>query len=220
MHPDFWRERWTKNQIGFHQHEINRLLQAHWARLRQPAHAKVFVPLCGKSRDILWLRSQGHEVVGIELIRIAVRDFFAENGMSPSVSTRPPFEHWQADGVTLLCGDFFELTAPPLHDVGAVYDRASLIALPKDRRPRYVEKMAEILPARAETLLITLSYPERDMDGPPFSVTDAEVRALYGDRFVVESLAEQDVLGDNARLRARGLTQLTERAYRVRRRGV
>lgn len=220
MHPDFWRERWTKNQIGFHQHEINTLLRSHWARLQPPVRATVFVPLCGKSRDMLWLRSQNHEIFGVEFIRIAVRDFFAENGMAPSVSPQPPFERWQADGVTLLCGDFFDLTAAALRDIGAVYDRASLIALPKDSRRRYVDKMAEILPVRAETLLITLNYPERDMNGPPFSVTDAEVHALYENRFVVEPLAAQDVLDENPHLRARGLTRLSEQAYRLRRRGV
>jgi thiopurine S-methyltransferase len=218
MHPDFWWERWMKNQIGFHQHEINGLLRTHWASLGQPARAKVFVPLCGKSRDMLWLRSQGHEILGIEFVRIAVRDFFAENELTPNVSTRPPFEYWEADGVTLVCGDFFDLTAAHLHDVGAVYDRASLIALPKDKRRPYVDKMAEILPAPAETLLITLSYPERDMNGPPFSVSEAEVRALYGGTFVIERLAEQDALAENSPLRARGLTRLTEHAYRIRRR--
>jgi thiopurine S-methyltransferase len=218
MHPDFWLERWTKNQIGFHQHEINGLLRTYWASLRQPARAKVFVPLCGKSRDMLWLRAQGHAILGVEFVRIAVRDFFAENGLTPDVSVHPPFECWEAGGVTLLCGDFFDLTSAQVHDVGAVYDRASLIALPQDKRRPYVDKMADILPAQVQTLLVTLSYPQRDMNGPPFSVSEAEVHALYDDRFVVEHLASQDVLGENSHLRARGLTQLTEHAYRIHRR--
>jgi len=194
MQPDFWSERWSRNQIGFHQGEINSLLRAHWSRLHVPKGAKVFVPLCGKSRDIMWLRARGHHVVGVELIRIALHDFFAENALTPTVTAQPPFERWEADGVTLWCGDFFDLIAVDLDDVGAVYDRASLIALPPDMRQRYVEHMHSILPPRAETLL---------------------VQSLYGDSFIVQRLVAHDALAENEHLRARGLTQLTEQAYRL-----
>lgn len=218
MKPDFWLERWHKNQIGFHQPKGNTLLRAHWASLRVPAGAQVFVPLCGKSRDMLWLRERGYAVLGVELAQVALRDFFAENGLTPSVSTRPPFEYWEADGFSLRGGDFFDLTAADLAGVGAVYDRASLIALPTDMRRRYVEHMADILPPQARILLITLNYAEGEIDGPPFSVSDAEVRALYAAHFQIEALAQRDVLGGNAHLRERGLTRLTEQAYRVWRR--
>lgn len=217
MKPDFWLERWANKQIGFHQRDINALLRRHWAKLDIPQRTKVFVPLCGKSRDMLWLRAQGYDVFGVEFIQIALRDFFAETGLTPDVSVQPPFERWEGEGVSLWCGDFFDLTRGDLREVGAVYDRASLIALPPDMRRRYVDKMAEILPPRAEILLITLSYPEGEMRGPPFSVTDAEVHTLYADRFEVEPLAAENALGDNAPLRERGLTRLTEHAYRVRR---
>lgn len=220
MQPNFWLERWTRDQIGFHQLDVNAMLRAHWSALATPDSAKVFVPLCGKSRDMLWLRARGHEIIGVEFIRKAVHDFFADNALAPKVSVQPPFERWEAQGITLLCGDFFELTAADLRGVGAVYDRASLIALPTEMRARYVEHMRTILPPAIETLLITLSYPANEMKGPPFSVSHAEVRALYDHAFAVEHLAVQDVLAESAPLRARGLTALTEQAYRLRRLGV
>lgn len=217
MKPAFWLERWETNRIGFHQRDINPLLRAHWGRLQVPAHGKVFVPLCGKSRDMLWLHARGHEVLGVEFIRIALQDFFRENGLTPNVSGQPPFERWEATGLSLWHGDFFDLTAADLRDVGAVYDRASLIALPVDMRRRYVDKMASILPLGAEILLITLTYPEGEMTGPPFSVTDAEVRALYAAHFHIEPLGAQDALAHSAHLRERGLSQLSEQAYRIHR---
>lgn len=219
MQPNFWLERWTRDQIGFHQHDINAMLQAHWPALAVAHSAKVFVPLCGKSRDMLWLRARGHEIIGVEFIQKAVRDFFADNALAPVVSGQPPFERWEAEGITLLCGDFFDLAAIDLRDVGAVYDRASLIALPTEMRARYVEHMRTILPPGIETLLITLSYPVNEMNGPPFAVSDTEVRALYDQAFTVEHLAARDVLAESAQLRARGLTALTEQAYRLRRLG-
>jgi thiopurine S-methyltransferase len=218
MKADFWFERWKNNQIGFHQRIVNALLQTQWAKLDVPAQAKVFVPLCGKSRDMLWLREQGHNIFGVESVQIALRDFFLENRLTPRVSVQPPFECWEAAGMSLWCGDFFDLTAVDLEDAGAVYDRASLIAFPADMRRRYVDKMIEILPRGAKTLLITLTYPEGEMNGPPFSVTDAEVRDLYADYFHIDRLVVQDALSTNARLGAIGLTQLSEQAYRIRRR--
>ena len=41
----------------------------------------VFVPLCGKTLDMVWLCQQGHTVVGCELSEIAALDFFKENSI-------------------------------------------------------------------------------------------------------------------------------------------
>lgn len=217
MDRDFWQERWEKNELGFHQQEINASLRAYWPRLGVPRDATVFVPLCGKSRDMIWLREQGHRVLGIELISIAVRDFFAENGMTPNVAAQPPFERWEADGITILCGDFFALAPADLADVAVVYDRAALIALPRAMRREYVAKLAAILPRAAETLLITVTYPQEQMPGPPFSVPEHEVHALYAHYFEVVRLHTQDILRKDSPFRARGLTELTAQVYRVRR---
>jgi len=215
MDIPFWHDRWQRNEIGFHQAEINSHLQEFWPRLGLAADRRVFVPLCGKSRDLLWLRSQGHPVLGVEISPIAVRDFFRENELTPRVTRRDPFEAWEADGLTVLCGDFFALSADSLHDIGGVYDRASLIALPPDMRPRYAAHMAGILPHAASILLVTMEYPAGAMQGPPFSVTEPEVRQLYEARFQVESLLRQDILAENARFRERGLTALHEHVYRL-----
>ena len=74
MHPEFWLERWQQNQIGFHQARVNPYLQQFWPQLGIAQTGRVFVPLCGKSSDMLWLRAQGHEVVGVEFSELAVRD--------------------------------------------------------------------------------------------------------------------------------------------------
>lgn len=217
MEAEFWLERWEKNQIGFHQQEVNRSLQKYWPTLGLPRGATVFVPLCGKSRDMLWLREQGYRVLGIELIQRAVRHFFAENAIEATVSEQAPFERWEADGLTVLCGDFFDLTAAQLEDVAAVYDRASLIAFQPQVRPRYVAKLAELLQPGVESLLITVSYPQQQMPGPPFAVSEQEVRTLYADKFAVELLRTQDILAKESRFRDRGVTRMEAHTFRTRR---
>ncbi|MBP6750907.1 MAG: thiopurine S-methyltransferase, partial [Xanthomonadaceae bacterium] len=85
MDAEFWHRRWQDNQIGFHQHEATPMLQAHWATIGAPTGCRVFVPLAGKSLDMLWLAAQGHRVLGIELSPLAVAQFFAENALQPEI---------------------------------------------------------------------------------------------------------------------------------------
>lgn len=215
MDRDFWHERWQRNEIGFHQQEINAHLQDYWGQLAVPASGLVFVPLCGKSRDLLWLRARGHAVLGVELSPIAVRDFFAENALTPQVMRQGAFERHEADGLAVLCGDFFDLTPELLQGVTGAYDRASLIALPPELRTRYAGHSAAILPAAAGTLLVTMEYAQNEMSGPPFAVREDEVRRLYDKRYTVTCLFTKDILAENPRFRERGLNTLTEKVYRL-----
>lgn len=213
---NFWHTRWEKDEIAFHQLNINLHLQTFWQRLA-PSQTEgcVFVPLCGKSRDMVWLAQQGYAVLGVELSPVAVQSFFTENGLMPHVHQVGAFQIWQADLFTLLCGDFFALDRALLKDVMGVYDRASLIALPPDMRKGYVEHLGNILPSPAPLLLVTLEYAQGAMKGPPFSVTEAEVRALYGAHYTIERLYVHDALSDNARFREKGLSYLTEKVYHL-----
>src|SRR5450830_150029 len=88
MDSQFWRERWARNQIGFHLPEVNPYLQRHWPLLALAQGAKVLVPLCGKSLDLVWLASQGHRVLGVELSEQAVDAFFSEQGLTPRICQR------------------------------------------------------------------------------------------------------------------------------------
>lgn len=215
MKADFWHARWERGEIGWHRDETDPHLPAHWPALGVPPGAPVFVPLCGKSLDLCWLRGEGHPVTGVEVSPLAVADFFRENELTPRVAKAGRFERWEADGVVLLCGDFFDLLPADLEGVAAVYDRASLIALPPVMRQRYAEHLKQVLPARAGILLLTLDYPQEEMDGPPFAVSEEEVRRLYDDAFEIAVLESDDALAGHTGLQARGVTRLTERVYRL-----
>ncbi len=220
MEPKFWHERWERAEIGFHQQEINLHLQRFWNRLGPRPGQRVFVPLCGKSRDLLWLAGEGYPITGVEISPVAVEAFFQENGLQPHRWQEGSFEVWEQDEIRILLGDFFALEPLHLADVTGVYDRASLIALPPVMRERYVRKLETILPARAGTLLVTLEYDQTLLGGPPFAVGEAEVQALYGLTYEIELLYTRDALSEESRWRERGLTWLLEKAYRLTRRVV
>lgn len=213
MKKDFWLERWERDEIGFHQSEINPHLCQYWHELHLEPGSEVFVPLCGKSADMLWLRRQGHSVLGVELSNIAVRAFFTENGYTPHHAIYEKFNVCEANDIRVLCGDFFDLKQEDLAKVAAVYDRASLVALPPDMRQRYVHHLAAISPPATKILLIAFDYAQAEMSGPPFAVSAEEVKVLYGKYAEVRLLAELDVLAQNPRFQERGLSRLQEHIF-------
>jgi thiopurine S-methyltransferase len=218
MDPKFWLERWQLGEIGFHQADMNADLLRHWPAVAPQPRATVFVPLCGKSLDMLWLRERGHPVVGIELSGQAIREFFDERQLTAVRTGHGALQRHTAGGYTLYCGDFFELRAQDLRDCPYVYDRAALIALPVAMRARYASHLATLLAPATRTLLITMCYPQQQMTPPPHSVCEPEVQSLYATDFKVQLLASRNTLEDELRLRARGLQQLFEQSYLLTRR--
>ncbi len=230
MTPEFWHQRWQRGEIGWHSDAINRHLKEYWPVLTVPPAARVLVPLCGKSLDMLWLAGRGHRVVGVELSPIAAAAFFEQQGLTPQVTdlAPAPFERYSVDELEVWVGDFFHLTPELLRGadgdgaaIDAVYDRAALIALPPDLRPAYARHLVMLLrtvggkTVTPSSLLVTLEYEQSQMHGPPFAVGAGEVQTLFGNDFDIEPLATFDALAENPRFRERGLTRLTEHVYRL-----
>ncbi len=213
MTPDFWIERWQRGEIGFHQAAGNELLQAYWPKLSVAAGSTVFVPLCGKSVDMAWLAAQGHKVIGIELSPLAVEEFFREQGADAVVSQAGAFAVHTAGPISIWCGDIFELPASALRDVGTVYDRAALVALPPDLQPRYAELLQRVVPRDAKTLLISLAYPDGQIKGPPFSTPRGQVTDLFGNHADITVCEARDRLDQSPNLKERGVTSLEEAVY-------
>lgn len=194
---ELWQQSWRDRDIAFHQHVVNPHLVKFWQNLRLTASDRVFVPLCGKSLDLLWLAEQGHPVIGVELSPLAVRAFFRENKLQPTRRKLGKFMLWEHGRISILCGDFFQLCAADLGEIAAVFDRASLTALPDDIRVAYITQLKNILPANCKMLLLTTEEPEEgETQGQPFAVAD-EIASLYTSAFEiqlshVESIFEPD----------------------------
>jgi thiopurine S-methyltransferase len=180
MEANFWHDMWASGVVGFHQPDINVYLKNHWSKLNLKGDESVLVPLCGKSLDMIWLAQQGHSVLGIELSQQALDEFLAENKLSAKPVQTENHCSYQLPDMTLLCGDFFHLTAEQCADVKVVYDRAAIVALPEQMRQDYVQHLKAILPKGTQYLLVAMEYDQSLMQGPPFSVSEKEIRALFG----------------------------------------
>lgn len=215
MEPKFWHARWRSGQIGFHRSTVDRHLARHWPDFDLPANARVLVPLCGKSLDLNWLLARGHRVAGVELSGLALESFCMEHGIPARRRTLEHFDVYEAAGLKLFCGDFFELGRDLLGPFDAVYDRAALISWMPDMRVRYAARLSALTVSGTQTLLITMEYPQAQMPGPPFAVGAAEVERLYAPDHAIEAISRENVLADEPRLRGRGVTELHEVCYRL-----
>ena len=223
MEIDFWLERWNNNQTGFHQQQVNPYLVYFYGEKGPPVEQreklKVFVPLCGKSKDMLWLAQNGYKVFGVECSERAVKDFFEENALNYKHAEKDEHALYMSSNlpsaIEIYQGDFFALQPDVLDDVTDIFDRASLIALPPEMRQQYVQKMAELQKPGVRTLLVTLTFNPEEMNGPPFSVSEEEVNELYSENFSVQKLLTKNVIDEEAGLKKRGLTALVETVYKL-----
>ncbi|MDB5774754.1 MAG: thiopurine S-methyltransferase [Herbaspirillum sp.] len=215
MHADFWLERWSDGRTHFHQPQVTALLRKHWPSLSLPPGSRVLVPLCGKSLDMIWLAEQGYRVLGVELSQLGVEQFFAENDLSPDIRSTASGAHYCAGNIEIVCGDIFKLDAATLSGCVGVYDRAALVALPADMRERYVRHVYAQLSGQYRGLLITLDYAQERMDGPPFSVPDREVQALYARHSEAVAIDRIDILDEEPKFAGRGLAALDTVVYRL-----
>lgn len=170
MKPDYWVQRWEAGQIAFNQERAHAALPRWWASLGVSG-GTVLVPLCGKSVDLRWLAERGHRVVGVEVSPVAVAAFFEEHGWTPTWRDEPGFRVAAANGVEIWQGDWWAFRPPA---VDAVYDRASIIALPPEDRARHAAKLRSL---SAPILLVTLEHAGGG--GPPFSVPKDEVESYF-----------------------------------------
>ena len=212
MDEKFWKECWEQDEIGFHLNEVNPVLSQYWNQLPLKSGSGVFVPLCGKSLDLIWLLKQDFHVVGVELSKIAVDAFFLEQAIKPIIQKRDKFQCYQSNQLALFCGSLFDLSEPHLENIQAVYDRASLVALPLEMRQRYMDKLLKALPRSASWLLVTFEYDENIMQGPPFSVSQSEVRG-YFEGYDVRLVGEDEMIGSMPKAQKMGLGSIRQCVY-------
>lgn len=213
MEKEFWNKKWQSNDIGFNQSQPNSLMQRYFPELDLKPGARVFVPLCGKSIDMLWLVGQGYQIVGVELNQLACDAFFEENNIPVTISETGDFIIYTSQSITLFSGDFFKINQAIIGKIDAVYDRAALIALPTEMRRLYARHVSQLLEFGTGMLLLTMPYNQSEMQGPPFSVTTDEVNSLFTAHFDIRELYSKALAEIPAFLRARGLLHASEQVW-------
>ncbi len=213
-----WQSRWEAGQTPFHQTSVTPVLDRYAHEVFGSHIARVLVPLCGKSLDMVVLADLADladEVVGVEYVEHAVREFFDERDLTPDV-TPGAAKRFSGGKYVLFAADFFGVQPADIGPVDAVFDRAALVALDGPTRVRYADHLAALVEPGATMLLVTLDYDQSMMGGPPFAVSSDEVQRLFSAGFDVEHLETRGALDGD--FQSRGLTSMTQSAHRLTRR--
>ena len=211
MENSFWHKCWERNMLGFHQHDVHPLLSQYFEKMLVSTDKHVFVPLCGKTLDMIYL-ARFMKVTGNELSAIACRDFFVENNLAFQQQTLGEYEHYNCQELTLLQGDYFKLSADFIDNVDWIYDRAALIALPKTMQQQYVEHLKSFFSSQTRMFLVTVEFPQAQLSGPPFAVTETDVNSLFSD-FNVEYIATHEIKDKQFAQRQFEVDYLLEKLY-------
>lgn len=199
MDSQFWIKAWNEGKTAFHQAHYDEKLIEYFPQFNSQKGQKVLVPLCGKTKDLLWLHELNLHVHGVELYDQAVKDFFAENELfQPQISQDQNFTHYTHKNIVISCGNFFRLSENETYDF--VYDRAALVALPAAMRKNYAQAIKKSLKRDGKYLLIVYEYDPSQMDGPPFSVDEKEIHELYGDQFTIRLMESKKPSHEGSRL--------------------
>jgi len=218
MDPQFWLDRWKQSDTGFHREKAHGVLTRFWPRLDIPKESTVFVPLCGMSWDMVWLANAGHKIIGVELSDIAIDAFFKSQNLTPQKRRQEDFTIWSSAPYEIWHGDMFKLPASVIGSCTALYDRASLVALPEKMQVPYAHLLKTHLPSKAKLLLVSLTFDQDEMKGPPFSTPRKRIKELFEPSFEIETLDDSMALDENDNLKKRGLTALSENCYLLQKR--
>ena len=210
INNEFWLKKWDDGIIGFHKTSVNEKLSGFFNEVQDESTKRVYVPLCGKSIDMVWLAQQGLQVVGSEIAELAIRQFFSENEI--------PFEQdghrFSSEQIVIENNDFYAFDPRTVGPIDAIYDRAAMVAMPTQRHAEYADRLLEILRPGGSILLVTFDYNQEQMSGPPFSIPEKHVLEHFH-KGKITKLFHQSILETEPKFQSRGLDRLTETVWRI-----
>ena len=157
----------------------------------------IFVPLCGKSPDMLWMAKRGHRIVGIEWVEQTVKAFFQESDLEYHVEvtelggSKIGVYKSSSLPVTIYCGDFFAFKDNPLGEFDFIWDNSSIGSFRHEKRSDYVSINSSILKPNGKILLGTFDYEHDEHSYIPFAATKSEVAKLYASQYDIELIMEE-----------------------------
>ncbi|MCO4781101.1 MAG: thiopurine S-methyltransferase [Candidatus Cloacimonetes bacterium] len=213
MEARFWEDKWENKVIGFNQSTVNPFLKE-FGNYFKESTGDIFVPLCGKSIDMLYLQDQSKKnIIGSELVESAVIEFFNENSIDYQVQAKNSLKVYTSSNYQLIQGDIFQISKDQLQSVQWVYDRASIVALPKAMRKQYAEFLIQNVP-QANIMFILFEYDDsKKLIGPPFSVTSDEIQELFSSHYSIELINSHQTEPKRPKFVEQNIKLISENTY-------
>jgi SAM-dependent methyltransferase len=172
--PDFWEGAYQQDQTGWDLGQAAPPFVALLGGDDAPQPGRLLVPGCGRGPDALLFARHGFDVTGVDFAPSAVAAATAA-----ARSAGLPVSFVEADLFTL------GRRWPGRFDY--VAEHTCFCAIDPARRPEYVEVVRDLLRPGGE--LLAIFYAHGRAGGPPYTTTEAEIRALFEPRFIIGSLA-------------------------------
>jgi SAM-dependent methyltransferase len=162
--PEFWEQRYRANRMAWDQHGVPAAL-IHFLE-GNSKKGTALIPGCGSGYEVKAFHEFDWRPLAVDFSPAAVERAHAVLGELASA---------------VQLADFFkgELGGP--FDV--VYERTFLCSLPPERWTAYAQRMAELLKPGGR-LVGLFAYGEED-EPPPFPLTRASARSLFGAQFML-----------------------------------
>lgn len=193
---DFWSSRWDTGNTPWHRPDIHPMLTEHENQvLGNSRDAQVFIPLCGKAKEIKWFYDRGHRVAGLEYVEKTARRFFEENKLSYAVTTCPvlhcPILQTHDQRLRVFVCSVFDFKKECVGPVDIIWDRGALVAVSKEDRARYVSVMTSLMSPDSTYALISVIHEDDSYTGFPTSIPDGTVQELFGMEMKLTKVAEK-----------------------------
>jgi len=161
--PEFWEKRFRE---GFTPWDAGKIPAALEQFLKtEPRGQRALIPGCGSAYEVRAFAEAGFETLAID---------FAPAAVERAQRTLGSLAH------LVRLEDFFEFDFAPAFDL--VYERAFLCSLPRPLRPRYMQRVVELLAPQGR--IAGFFFFEDGERGPPFGLKTGELENLLGRYFV------------------------------------
>lgn len=193
---NYWAKRWVESRTGWHMDAINPILikylevltgssEKSSSFIEANSKKKIFVPLCGKTKDLGYLLSLGYQVFSIEGVLQAIQELDKENNFQLSFDENESIYGTSDGKLKIFFGDLFKCPIEKWGPFDFIWDRGSLIAMDYSARGEYIKFMqksvqdsnGKFVPFRY--LLEVVDYDRTKFPGPPRPVEENEVIELY-----------------------------------------
>lgn len=161
--PEFWEKRFRESFTPWDAGRVPAALEQFLKT--EPRDQRALIPGCGSGYEVRAFAEARLETLAID---------FAPAAVERARRTLGPITH------LVRLEDFFEFEFDRPFDL--VYERAFLCSLPRPLRPRYVQRVLELLGPRGR--IAGFFFFEDGERGPPFGLKRGELEALFGRHFV------------------------------------
>lgn len=143
---NYWADRWAQDEIDWHKPEVSEQLIANvWKLCDGVLNKTFFLPLCGKTVDILYLQIHGHKVFGVEAVPQPIEELNAEHGLGLKFNSETSTYATDDGRIKIYCGDIFTCPFEKFGPFDCIWDRGSFVAVDYPFRHAYKEMIQRSL---------------------------------------------------------------------------